>query len=94
MTQFLAIVAYRCFVAGLPTDSIDMQVRWFQASDRDAVGELLVAEPEQSYQNADGETVAWKLAQVFSIDEFGTPESGDEVTGFIASADELAALAS
>jgi hypothetical protein len=94
MTQFLAIVAYRCFVSGEPFDSVDIQVRWFEASDEAAVQKMLDDEqPDPAYFDEDGATVTWELAQIFSIDEFGTPESGEEIAGFIASAAELAALA-
>lgn len=93
MTEYLAIVAYRCFVSGVATGNVDVQVRWFEAKDEDTVRRLLMAEPAHSYENGDHEMVTWELVQVFAVDEFGARTSGDEVTGFITSAQELGALA-
>jgi hypothetical protein len=93
MTEYLAIVAYRCFVSGVATGNVDVQVRWFKAEDESAVRRLLMAEPAHSYENGDNEPVTWELVQVLAVDEFGARTSGDEVTGFIASAQDLAALA-
>jgi hypothetical protein len=92
MTEYLAIAAYRCFVSGAATDSIDIQVRWFVAEDEEAVRSVLLAEPAHRYENGEQEPVTWQLVQIFAVDKFRAGTSGDEVTGFIASAQELAGL--
>ena len=93
MTGWLAIAAYRCVVAGEPSGSVDVQVRRFEAGDADAVRDRLAAEPPCEYQNSDGETVRWDLADVFAVEPFDGGEGGDELIGFIAGAGYLAALA-
>lgn len=85
LTQYLAIVAYRCRVAGQPTDSLDFQVRWFEAGDADEVQGQIEAESPGTYANVDGETVTWELAEILAIELFTPPESGGEVVGFISS---------
>lgn len=93
MSQFLAVVAYRCLVAGVPSDSIDLQVRWFDVADESTVRQLIEAEPICAYKNRDDETVTWELAQIFSVEPFAPRKSGEEVIGFIASSGEIADLA-
>lgn len=87
--QHLAIVAYRSIVAGIPSRSLDFQVRWFQDLTRAEIEESLRAEPFDSYQNPAGETVLWELVEIFAIEEFSPKFSGIEVAGFIAQLDEL-----
>lgn len=94
MAQFLAIVAYRCLVAGVSRQSLDVKVQWFDAPDADAVCRLIQADPISSYKNSDDNTVSWELVQIFSVEPFAPTQSGDEVVGFIASIKELADLAS
>ncbi len=89
LPQFLAIVVYKCLVAGVPTQSLDFQVRWFEADDETAVNVLIEREPTQSYLNPYGEEVTWELFGVFAIDSFAPGRSGDEVVGFISSIQEL-----
>jgi hypothetical protein len=50
-------------------------------------------EPESSYENLFGETVAWTLSRVLCIEELADVEHGDEVIGFIAEIDEIAGYA-
>jgi hypothetical protein len=93
MPQFLAIVAYRCLVAGVSRHSLDVQVQWFDLPDKDAVRALIEADPISSCKNKDDDTVSWELVQIFSVEPFAPTQSGDEVVGFIASIKELADLA-
>lgn len=93
MAQYLAIVAYRCLVGGSTRDSLDFQVRWYEAHDEASVRNSIADEPIHSYKNSDGETVSWELSQVITVEPFAPKESGEEVIGFIASADELSELA-
>ena len=93
MTQFLAIVAYRSFVAGTPDNSLDIQVRWFLAKNSDEVRRILTDDAFHSYENTDGDTVTWELVEIFQIEPFEPQESGDEVVGFIAKTSELTELA-
>jgi hypothetical protein len=93
MTQYLAIVVYRCLVAGSPEGSLDIQVRWYDARDETSVRTTIAAEPILSYKNSDGETVSWELAEVMAVEPFAPKDSGEEVIGFIASVRELTELA-
>lgn len=93
MPQFLAIVAYRSLVEGVSSGSIDLQVRWFDAADDSVVRQTIEAEPICAYRNGIDESVAWELAEIFSIEPFSPRVSGEEVVGFIANADEIANLA-
>ena len=93
MSQFLAIVAYRSLVAGTPNNSLDIQVRWFLANDAEEVRRKITADPLHSYENTDGDTVTWELAEIFQIEPFAPQQSGDEVVGFIAKMSELIELA-
>lgn len=85
----LAIVAYRCRVGGIAHPSLDIQAVWFEESDPDEVRRLINANLRQGYENPDGNTVTWELAEVFAIEPFETESSGEEVAGFIAEIDEL-----
>jgi hypothetical protein len=91
---YLAIVAYRSLVVGVPTGSLDIQARWFAESDPDEVRRLIREDPYSSYQNSDGETVCWELVEVLSVEPFAPSASGEEVAGFIIEKDELADMAS
>jgi hypothetical protein len=94
MSGLLAMVAYRCLVEGSPTGSLDFQVRWFQSTNPNEVRASLIAEPFHRYSNPVGEAVSWELVDVLAIEPFDPSECGSEVVGFIASAKELARMAS
>jgi len=93
MPQFLAIVAYRSLVAGVPSKKVDLQVRWFDEDSEAVVRQLISDDPIHAYKNEDGETVTWELVKVFAVEEFEPQRSGDEAIGFIASTRELRNLA-
>jgi hypothetical protein len=93
LAQHLSISAYRCFVAGVATGSLDIQVRWFEATEIAAVHAMLASDPIHCYENSAGETVTWELVAIFEIEPFTPRESGEEVVGFIASTRELTKLA-
>lgn len=93
MKQFLAIAVYRCLVAGKPSGSLDVSVRFFEAESEMEVRKKLSHDVRETYENPDGEQVAWELRQVMAVEEFAGPESGDEVVGFIAEVDEFGKLA-
>ena len=93
MAQYLAIVAYRCLVAGLPTGKLDIQVQWHDVDDETSVRSSIADEPIHTYNNSDGETVSWELAEVLAVEPFSPEDSGEEVVGFIASTRELTELA-
>lgn len=90
---YIAIVAYRCRIDGVPKGSLDIQAIWFEEIDPEEVRRLIHLDPIQSYENSDGDTVSWELAEVFSIEPFRPSASGEEIAGFIASIDELNDLA-
>lgn len=89
----IAIVAYRCQIGGVPKGSLDIRVIWFEESDPEEVRRLIHLDLIQSYENSDGDTVLWELAEVFSVEPFEPSTSGEEVAGFIASIEELNDLA-
>ena len=90
MTKYLAIVAYRCTIAAEPSDSVDLQVQYFDCQSPDEVHREIESAPLHQYANSDGEQVAWPLAAVIAIDEFSPPDSGDEVIGVITTLAKLA----
>src|SRR3954471_12680086 len=83
MERWLAIVAYRCEVAGERTDSIDIQVRYLEADSEEEVESRLKAQPICSYENNDGELVTWPLVGVLAAEPFSHQPDGTEVVGFI-----------
>ena len=92
MTGALAIVAYRGLIDGRPCGSVDISVRWFAETDEERIRQNIKSESSHSYRNSDGELVSWEFVDVLAIEDLSSTESGEEVVGFIASADELAAL--
>lgn len=80
-------------IAGVPSGTLDIQVRWFSATDDEEVRRLITDDPIHSYKNSDEETVTWELVQIFAIEPFEPRDSGDEVVGFIAETSELTELA-
>jgi hypothetical protein len=91
---YLAMVAYRCQVAGEPTDSVDIQVRYFDQVTQRKVEEALRLEPPASYANERDAAVTWPLASVLAIEELGQPVNGAEIIGFVTGAHEFAKWAS
>jgi hypothetical protein len=92
MKGWLAIVAYQCQVAGVATDSIDFQVRYFELATAQEVKAALRAEPPHDYANDEGEAVRWHMVEIFAIQEVSAMASGDELVGFISGAKELTEL--
>ncbi len=64
MNGILAIVAYRCEVAGEPTESIDIQVRYFESGTAREIEDRLRSEAPHSYANDRNEIVSWPLIKV------------------------------
>ena len=92
MAGALAIIAYRGLIAGESCGSVDISVRWFVETDEERIRQLVESESSHSYRNSEGELISWELVEILAIEEISSTESGEEVVGFIASADELAAL--
>ena len=89
MNRWLAIVAYRCEVAGVPTESLDIQVRYFEAESAEEVVSRIFAEPDAEYMNGDGELLTWPFVCVVAVEPFSEPADGEEVVGFIARTNEI-----
>jgi len=87
---YLAMAAYKCEVAGEVTDSLDVQVRYFEQGTVREIEEALRSEQPHSYENEGGEIVSWPLASILAIEPFDKPKSGAEVVGFITGANEFA----
>ena len=92
MSRWLAIAAYQCRINGVAVGSVDFRVRYFKLPGFADVEAVLRSEPPQEYQNDLGETVTWPLVQIFDIQGLLPTKSGDEIIGFIAQPEELAAL--
>lgn len=86
---FYAMVVTRCVVAGEVTDSIDISARMVKAASEDEARRVIESALPTTYRNSDGETVAWPLSRIASIDECGQLESGDDVTGFVFQRDDF-----
>lgn len=89
MTARLALVAYRCEVNGAPTDTLDLQVRYFDDPAVD-IEPYLRQEPMHSYRNVQNEVTTWMLVDVLAIEELSQPKNGGEVLGFITSGAAIA----
>ena len=92
MNSYYAMVIHRCMVAGQPTDYLDLSAYFFRAESEDEVRSLIENEEPHSYVGGEGDDVKWTLLRIMSIDPCDTPDSGQEVTGFITSSDELGKL--
>lgn len=92
MSRWLAIAAYQCRINGVADGSVDFRVRYFNLPGPADVEAALTGEPPQEYENQLGETVSWPLVQIFDIQGLLPTKSGDEMIGFVAQSDELAAL--
>jgi hypothetical protein len=84
MTARLALVAYRCEVNGVPSDALDLQVRYFDDPAVD-IEPYLRQEPVHSYRNAQNEVITWLMVDVLAMEELTQPSNGGEVLGFITS---------
>jgi hypothetical protein len=89
MERWLAIVAYRCEVAGEPTDSIDIQVRYLRAEFEEDIESQPKAQPICSYDNEYGELVTWPLVGMLAAAPFSHEPDGSEVVGFITGCHEF-----
>jgi hypothetical protein len=89
MRTRVAIAVYRCEVAGTPTDSIDVQVRYFDDPTVN-IETYLRSEPTHSYLNDQDELVTWPFVAVTAIEDLGTPKNGREIAGFITGYDQFA----
>jgi hypothetical protein len=90
MEESLAIVAYRCEVAGEPTESIDIQVRYFASGTASEIEERLRTEATHSYANDHGETVSWPFVRVLAVESLDKFVDGTELVGFVTGCNEFA----
>jgi hypothetical protein len=88
MSSRIAIAAYRCEIAGVPEESLDIQVRYFDDPSVD-IESFLRDEPTHSYSNDRGELVAWPFVHVLAIADFDSPKNGKEIAGFITGCKEF-----
>jgi hypothetical protein len=82
MLARIAIAAYRCEVAGVASDSLDIQVRYFDDASID-IAAFLRDEPIHSYSNHLNELVTWLFVGVLDIQNLENPKNGSEIAGFI-----------
>ncbi|WP_162314928.1 hypothetical protein [Pseudoxanthomonas yeongjuensis] len=93
MNRWLAIATYQCQIDGVPTGSIDVQVRYFRLPSPEDVQAALQGEPPHVYKNHLDQTVSWHLQQTVNIQGVSSVRSGDEVIGFIADIEDFSAWA-
>lgn len=86
------MVIHRALVAGQPNGSLDVSAYFYRADSEVDVRTRIECQAPHSYVGSEGEDVTWDLVRIMSIDECPQLASGDEVTGFIASADDLGTL--
>jgi len=79
----LVIARYRCEVAGQATDSLDYQVKYFDAEAAEEVIERLRAEEPPTYRNADDEEVQWIFDEIVATEPNPELVDGKELIGFI-----------
>ena len=87
--KWLVIAAYRCEVGGVPTDSLDIQVRAFDQPAKSHVEDALRNEEAVNYLNDESDAVVWPLAEILAIEEYREPRDGEELIGFIAGTSEI-----
>ena len=69
--------------AGVLTDSVDYQVRYFASDSIDDVMSRLRTEQAQTYKNSDGEDVTWVFNNTVAVEFDPNFKDGAEVIGFI-----------
>lgn len=86
MAIYLALAAYRCEVAGEPTESIDIQVRTFIDKSEGEIAAWLADEPPNTFENDQRQTVVWPFVTLLAVWPFDPEDvvDGNEVAGFIA----------
>jgi hypothetical protein len=84
----IVMAVYRCEIAGVPDESLDIQVRYFDDPNVD-VESFLRDEPTHSYSNDRGELVTWPFVHVLAIQDLDSPGNGKEIVGFIAECKDL-----
>jgi hypothetical protein len=88
MPARIAIVAYRCEVAGVASESLEIQVRYFEDTNID-IPTFLREELTHSYSNDFDEFVKWPFVGVLAIEDFESPKNGSQVAGFIVNCMEF-----
>jgi hypothetical protein len=94
LKKWLAIAAYRCEVAGIGKDIVDLQTRYFEFENERDIEPALRNAPPQSYTNEVGDIVRWLFSRLLIVWEYDrAPKHGEEFGGVHVTADEIAALA-
>ena len=94
MSKFFAIAIYRCEVAGISTESLDVQVRQFSQMTESEIQSFLTNEPVQSYLNSENQIVTWHFVALVELAELENANQGQEVCGFIADSSQFTKWAS
>ena len=89
MSRWLAIAAYQCQIDGVPTGSVDFQVRYFNVPGPDDVETALRSEPLHEYKNHLDQTVSWPLQAIPNIQGISPIQQGGEIIGFIADVEDI-----
>jgi hypothetical protein len=79
----LVIARYHCEVAGRATDSLDYQVKYFDADIAEEVIERLRAEAPCAYRNVDNEEVQWIFDNIVATELNPELVDGTELIGFV-----------
>ncbi len=83
MNMIFAIVAYRCEIDGIRTESIDIQVISFSQTDKATILHSLSSAAPHAYLNDKGETVTWYFAELLDLSYPDKLTDGQEIAGFI-----------
>jgi hypothetical protein len=94
LKKWLAIAAYRCEVARVGKDIVDLQTRYFEFENECDIEPALRNAPPHSYTNEAGDIVRWLFSRLLIVWEYDrAPKHGEEFGGVHVTADEIAALA-
>jgi hypothetical protein len=84
--KWYAIVEYGCEVAGKPSDSRDIQVKYYELETEEEVVKAITSEARHTYPNISGEPVSWQFRRILMIRENPNFHHGAELIGYVSGA--------
>lgn len=79
----LLIARFDCFVAGVPSGSVDYQVRSYDIPEDTNLDAMLQRESPRRYRNVMDQEVEWRYVEIVALEWEPRFDSGEEVIGFI-----------
>jgi hypothetical protein len=86
LRKWLAMVEYGCEVADQLSESIDIQVKYYEHETEENVRKAIINEQPQAYLNGDGNKVIWSFRRILMIRENPSYHQGAELIGYITGA--------